>query len=238
MTAELKLIDVYLKYQVLDTRNRSLKQTVLKKMVGGNINQLDNNLTEISSLNGINLDLKKGTRLAVLGHNGSGKTTLLRCMGGIFAPTSGQVIRKGKFEVLIDPYAGLNHEATGRYNIYNIAYARGYSKKLIKTVEDQIIEFSELGPYIDLPIRTFSLGMVSRLTFSVISHLNAEVLLIDEGIGAGDQRFQQRAATQFKNYLDKTQILVLATHSIDLARMYCDEFIRLESGFIAERGTL
>lgn len=238
MTAELKLIDVYLKYQVLDAQNRSLKQTLLNKMVGGNINRVHDKVSEISSLNGINLDLKKGTRLAVLGHNGSGKTTLLRCMGGIFAPTSGQVIRKGQFEVLIDPYAGLNHEATGRHNIYNIAYARGYSKKLIETIEDKVIEFSEIGPYIDFPIRTFSLGMVSRLTFSVISHLNAEVLLIDEGIGAGDQQFQEKAAAQFKNFLDKTQILVLATHSIDLAKLYCNEFIKLERGFIVESGTL
>ena len=205
-------------------------------MVGGKIDFTSGSLTEILSLSNINLDIHTGNRLALLGHNGSGKTTLLRCMGGIYAPTAGEVIRKGKFEVLIDPYAGLNHEASGRQNIYNLAYARGYSKISIQEIEEKVIEFSELGDYIDMPIRAFSLGMISRLAFSVISHLNAEVLLIDEGIGAGDQNFQEKSARQFRNFIDKTQILVLATHSIDLAKMYCETFIRLENGVIVERG--
>ena len=236
MRAELILENVSLNYKLYDAENRSLKKTILKSMVGGRIDNSNKGFTEILSLSKINLNLRKGSRLALLGHNGAGKTTLLRCMGGIYAPTFGKIIRKGKFEVLIDPYAGINHEASGRHNIYNLAYARGYSKSFIQKIENRVIEFSELGEFIDMPIRSFSMGMISRLAFSVISHLEADVLLIDEGIGAGDKSFQEKSARQFRHFLDRTQILVLATHSIDLAKMYCDSYVCLENGKIVEKG--
>ena len=129
------------------------------------------------------------------------KTSLLRCMAGIYSPSVGELSTDGKTEVLIDPYSGLNHEASGRQNIYSLGHARGYQKDYIFQFEQEIIDFSELEEFIDLPIRTFSTGMVSRLAFSLITHLKPQIMLIDEAIGAGDSEFQKKAAEKFKTHL-------------------------------------
>ena len=223
------LNDVSLSYLTESAQTKSLKKELLNKLVGGRITKATNGNFAVTALSSINLKLESGCKLAVLGHNGSGKTSLLRCMAGIFPPSSGEVVRQGSCEVLIDPYAGLNHDASGRENIYNLGYARGHSKSTINPLEKKIIEFSELTDFIDMPVRSFSLGMVSRLSFSLIIHLDAQILLIDEGVGAGDESFQKKASEKFQKLVNQTEILVLATHSIDVAKMYCEKFIKLET---------
>ena len=236
--ARIDIKNMSLNYLVYHSLGRSLKSTILQSSVGGIIQRKGASATQITALQDIDISLETGSRLALLGHNGAGKTSLLRCMAGIYSPDAGELSTDGKTEVLIDPYSGLNHEATGRQNIYSLGYARGYLKDYISQFEQEIIDFSELGAFIDLPIRTFSAGMVSRLSFSLITHLKPEIMLIDEAIGAGDFEFQKKAADKFKTYLKNIDILVLSTHSIELARLYCKNYVRLEKGRIVEEGLL
>ena len=236
--AKLILSNVGLNYLVYHPKTRSIKSTILRTSIGGRLKHKGETISEITALNDINLDLRSGTRLALLGHNGSGKTSLLRCMAGIYSPSAGEITIEGKTEVLIDPYSGLNHETTGRQNIYSLGHSRGYDRNYISQFEDRIIQFSELGDFIDLPVRTFSMVMVSRLSISLLTHLNPEIMLIDEAIGAGDSEFQKKSAAKFKKYLETIDILVLSTHSIELAKLYCENYVKLEKGKIVERGSL
>ena len=235
--AEIVLSNVSLNYLVYHPRSRSIKSTILRNTIGGKLKHRGESFSEIAALENINLDLKKGTRLALLGHNGSGKTSLLRCMAGIYSPSSGFIRKNGKTEILIDPYTGLNHETTGRQNIYSLGHSRGYDRDYISKFENDVIRFSELGEFIDLPIRTFSMGMVSRLSFSLLVHLSPEIMLIDEAIGAGDADFQKKSAIKFKEHLASVDILVLSTHSLELAKLYCTNFVTLKKGKIVEHGS-
>ena len=236
--ARIDIKNMSLNYLVYHSAGRSLKSTILKSSIGGIIQHQGTSATQIIALQNINLDLESGSRLALLGHNGAGKTSLLRCIAGIYSPSDGELSTDGKTEVLIDPYSGLNHEATGRQNIYSLGYSRGYPKPYISQFEQKIIDFSELGEFIDLPVRTFSAGMLSRLSFSLITHLKPEIMLIDEAIGAGDSEFQKKAAAKFRAHLQNIDILVLSTHSIELAKLYCKNYVRLEKGRIVERGVI
>ena len=235
--ARIVLKDVSLDYLVFHSASRSIKSTILQSSIGGIIQHKGTSATKITALQNINLDLENGSRLALLGHNGAGKTSLLRCLAGIYSPTVGKLSTDGKTEILIDPYSGLNHETTGRQNIYSLGNSRGYSKHYISQFEQEIIDFSELGEFIDLPIRTFSAGMVSRLSFSLITHLQPEIMLNDEAIGAGDAEFQKKSAAKFRDYLKNIDILVLSTHSIELAKLYCKTYVKLEKGRIVEKGS-
>ena len=146
----------------------------------------------MNALQNINIKLNEGDKIGLVGHNGSGKTSMLRLMAGILEPTTGKVLRKGKISCLINPSAGLNPEATGLENIYLRSYLLGMKENEIKNKIDQIIEFADLGKFIDLPVRTYSSGMVSRLSYSISTAIETDILLVDEGIGAGDANFTKK----------------------------------------------
>ena len=188
-------------------------------------------------LKNINLDIKKGETVALIGVNGSGKSTLLKLMTKIIYPTKGKIITHGKLTSLLELGAGFHQDFTGRENIYFNAAIFGLSKKEIDARVDKIIEFSELGDAIDTPVRTYSSGMYMRLAFSVAINVDADILLIDEILAVGDQHFQDKCfekLNELKNNENKT--IVIVSHSLSSVKKLCNRAIWLYNGEIEMDG--
>ncbi|WP_257280023.1 ABC transporter ATP-binding protein [Endozoicomonas sp. ISHI1] len=227
----IKLDNVSVRFPIYDAKQRSFKQTILNAATGGTI--LDSGkLTEVEALRNITLDIKEGDRVALLGHNGSGKTTLLRVMAGVYTPTSGAISVKGKVTSLLDSMLGMDGEATGIENIYLRGLFLGLKPKKIRSLTDDIIDFSELGNFISMPVRTYSSGMVLRLAFAISMSVQPEILIMDEWISVGDENFKNKADSRLASYVNNAGILVLATHNTYFAKTLCSSVIQLNHGNI------
>ncbi|MGM9889461.1 MAG: ABC transporter ATP-binding protein [Floccifex porci] len=181
-------------------------------------------------LNNINLNIKKGETVALIGVNGSGKSTLLKLMTKIIYPTKGTIETDGKLTSLLELGAGFHPDFTGRENIYFNASIFGLTRKEIDARIDDIIEFSELGEFIDNPIRTYSSGMYMRLAFSVAINVDAEILLIDEILAVGDQHFQEKCYNKLKELRDSNKTIVIVTHSLEIVKDLCTRVIWIYKG--------
>lgn len=181
-------------------------------------------------LNDINLNIKKGETVALIGVNGSGKSTLLKLMTKIIYPTKGTIETDGKLTSLLELGAGFHPDFTGRENIYFNASIFGLTKKEIDARIDDIIEFSELGEFIDNPIRTYSSGMYMRLAFSVAINVDAEILLIDEILAVGDQHFQEKCYNKLRELRDSNKTIVIVTHSLEIVKDLCTRVIWIYKG--------
>jgi len=181
-------------------------------------------------LKDISLEIKPGETVGLIGVNGSGKSTLLKLMTKILYPTSGKIITHGKLTSLLELGAGFHPDFTGRENIYFNASIFGLSKKEIDARLDDIIEFSELGEFIDSPVRTYSSGMYMRLAFSVAINVDAEILLIDEILAVGDQHFQEKCLEKLKELKNSDKTIVIVSHSISSIKQLCDRAIWLYEG--------
>lgn len=181
-------------------------------------------------LKNINLDIKKGETVALIGTNGSGKSTLLKLMTKIIYPTKGSLITNGKLTSLLELGAGFHPDFTGRENIYFNASIFGLTKEEIERRVDEIIEFSELGEFIDSPVRTYSSGMYMRLAFSVAINVDADILLIDEILAVGDQHFQDKCFAKLKELKESDKTIVIVTHSLDQVRKLCTRAIWIYNG--------
>jgi lipopolysaccharide transport system ATP-binding protein len=200
-----------------------MKNTFLK-----NITKDKAHISSVTALNNISLNLKDGDRLGVMGPNGSGKSTLLRALAGIYAPTSGSIEVKGSIASLIDISLGMDMEATGYENIHMRGIMMGLKLKQIKAIEEEIAEFTELGTFLEMPIRTYSTGMHMRLGFAVSTAISADIILMDEWLSVGDSDFLVKAEKRLQNYIQKSSILVIASHSEDLIAKLTNQLIRLE----------
>jgi lipopolysaccharide transport system ATP-binding protein len=192
----------------------------------------------IEALKDLDLKIVSGDRLGIVGHNGSGKSTLLRLLSGIYDPSEGAIQRSGSISSLVDISLGINGENTGRENIFLRGKLMGLSKKEIDDKIEEIIDFSELGDYINLPVRIYSSGMLLRLAFSVSTSITADILIMDEWLSVGDGAFADRATKRLKNLVDESEILVLASHTRDLVEKTCNRLVWLEHGRIKEVGTV
>lgn len=181
-------------------------------------------------LKNINLNIKKGETVALIGTNGSGKSTLLKLMTKIIYPTKGSLITNGKLTSLLELGAGFHPDFTGRENIYFNASIFGLTKEEIERRVDEIIEFSELGEFIDSPVRTYSSGMYMRLAFSVAINVDADILLIDEILAVGDQHFQDKCFAKLKELKESDKTIVIVTHSLDQVRKLCTRAIWIYNG--------
>ncbi len=181
-------------------------------------------------LRNINLNIKKGETVALIGTNGSGKSTLLKLMTKIIYPTKGSLITNGKLTSLLELGAGFHPDFTGRENIYFNASIFGLTKEEIERRVDEIIEFSELGDFIDSPVRTYSSGMYMRLAFSVAINVDADILLIDEILAVGDQHFQDKCFAKLKELKESDKTIVIVTHSLDQVRKLCTRAIWIYNG--------
>ena len=187
-------------------------------------------------LKGINLNIKKGEAVALIGVNGSGKSTLLKLMTKIIYPNKGKIITRGKLTSLLELGAGFHADFSGRENIYFNASIFGLTKKEIDDRLEQIIEFSELRDYIDNPVRTYSSGMFMRLAFAVAINVDADILLVDEILSVGDQHFQAKCINKMKELKKEGKTMVFVTHSLGSAQELCDRSIWLSNGIIKMDG--
>lgn len=209
----IKLQNVSVQFPIYSFHSRSLKNSLVGKITGGEIGRNVSNQVSVTALRDLSLNLKSGDRLGVMGPNGAGKSTLLRVIAGIYAPTSGSIEVKGRIASLIDISLGMELEASGFENIRMRGVMMGLSLKQIKSLEEEIAEFTELGPYLNMPIRSYSTGMHMRLGFAVSTAVPADILLMDEWLSVGDEAFKVKAEKRLEDYVNKSSILVLASHS-------------------------
>jgi ABC-type polysaccharide/polyol phosphate transport system ATPase subunit len=190
-------------------------------------------ITTIAALSGIDLDVPEGSRLGLIGANGAGKSTLLSVMAGLLPPTTGSVEVHGRVLALLGgASAGLDQEANGRENIVSMGVQLGETPAAMRTRTDDIVEFSGLGRRIDHPVYSYSTGMQTRLRFSILTSLQPDVLLIDEGIATADAEFNHRASARLEQFMSAAGILVLASHGDDLLRQHCDKAVWLDRGTV------
>ena len=196
-----------------------------------------NNKADVITVD-INLNIKKGETVALIGTNGSGKSTLLKLMTKIIYPTEGEVKTNGKLTSLLELGAGFHDDFTGRENIYFNAAIFGLSKKEIDEKIDDIIAFSELGNFIDNPVRTYSSGMYMRLAFSVAINVEADILLIDEILAVGDQHFQDKCFAKLEELKNSDKTIVIVSHSLDSVRKLCNRGIWIKDGRVQLDGKI
>ncbi|RWP97591.1 ABC transporter ATP-binding protein, partial [Mesorhizobium sp.] len=182
----------------------------------------------VTALEGVSFSLEAGDRLGLVGANGAGKTTLLKVLYGIYEPTNGTVAIDGRVDALFNIALGFRTEATGRRNIELRGLINGWTPDEIRARMDDIIEFSELGDFIDLPFKSYSQGMAARLAFSIATSFEPEILLMDEWIGAGDPKFQDKARRRMNEMAEKAGIIVLASHNHALLQKTCNKILELE----------
>ncbi len=233
----LRLHDVTLDYPVLSPSTRKLTQQLFRIATGGQLDQSESGRVTVRALTGITASLEVGERVGLVGHNGSGKSTLLRVLGGIYQPTMGTISRAGVVGSLLDISLGMSPDATGRENIYLRGALQGLTRREITALVPGIIEFSELGDFIELPMRTYSSGMLLRLAFTIATVLSPEILLMDEWLAVGDESFQAKAEERLHEVVSKTSILVIASHSANLIRNQCTRVLYLDHGRLVADGT-
>lgn len=235
---EIKLEHANVEFSIYNARTRSLRSNLMKR-VGGHIGtSTKDDRVVIHALRDLNLHLKAGTRLALVGHNGAGKSTLLHLLGRVYEPSSGTALIKGKLSSLLDLSMGMDPEQTGRDNIILRAVFLGMTIAEAKALVPEIAEFSELGPYLDLPMRTYSSGMAMRLGFGVSTAVQPDIILMDEMISVGDVGFAQKARARLEKIMNNAGILIIASHSSSTLRKYCDRAIWLKEGRIIADGPL
>ena len=222
-------------FPIYDSNSRSLKKRLLGSATGGQI-RADTGPTVVRALDNVSLHLRHGDRVGLIGHNGAGKTTLLRAMAGIYEPEEGRVAIDGHVAPLFDIALGMDPESTGRENITLRGLYLGMSPVEIGQKLDEIAEFTELGSFLDLPMRTYSAGMRIRLAFAIVTSIKPDILLLDEGIGAGDAAFLAKAQERLTEFLGSAGIVVLASHSDHLVKSLCTRCVLLNHGKVISQG--
>lgn len=236
--AEITLRNVSLEYPIIDTE-RSFRKALFSHAVGGIIGQNRNEKKpHIRALNNINLDIRKGDRLGLVGHNGAGKTTLIKLLGGVLEPTEGEMSITGSTATLVTQGLGVDAEDTGYENIKLCGLYLGMSPKEIAEKTKEIADFTELGDFLHLPVKTYSTGMIVRLSFAITTAISPEIMIMDEGIGAGDARFAKKAQERFDQMVGASKIIVLASHSPSLIAQMCNKAALMAHGEIVEMGTV
>jgi lipopolysaccharide transport system ATP-binding protein len=225
--------DLTLRFPVYGVDAKSLKKHLARVTVGGRLASHAGS-TEVTALSKVNLELKAGDRLGLIGHNGSGKTTLLRALSGAYEPDDGQIEVEGRIAALLDLSLGIDPSATGFDNIRLRGRIAGLSAREIESRMDEIGEFTGLGPFLAMPVKTYSAGMQARLAFAAATAVEADVLLMDEWIAVGDSDFRELAHKRLLKLVERAGILVLASHDLDLLRLYCNKVMRLEGGVASE----
>ncbi|MBF0527706.1 MAG: ABC transporter ATP-binding protein [Deltaproteobacteria bacterium] len=234
--AYIKFNDVCVDFPIYNASARSLKKRLIQVATGGQLGSDDQGRVVVRALDGLNLNFKDGDRVGLIGHNGAGKSTLLRLLGGVYEPSSGNAHIEGKIGSLIDISIGIDPEATGRDNIYLRGALLGMTRSELNRQIAYITEFSELGDFVDMPLRTYSSGMYFRLAFAISTVLRPEILLMDEWLSVGDEGFKYKAETRMRDLIQSTNILVIASHSRELILSLCNRVIWLEHGKIKMDG--
>ena len=228
------LVDVHglsIRFPVYGADSRSMKKHFARLAVGGRLGvHGGGGVTVVQALTDVSFSLRPGDRLALVGGNGAGKTTLLRALAGVYAPDDGQVAVEGRVASLLDLSLGIDPSATGYENIRLRGLVAGLTRRQIAEKEEAISEFSGLGAFLALPVKTYSAGMMARLAFAAATSVDADVLLMDEWIAVGDAGFTAQAQARLTGLVERSHILVLATHNPTLVRQLCNKFVHMEHG--------
>jgi ABC-type polysaccharide/polyol phosphate transport system ATPase subunit len=222
--------DASMRYRVHKSRRRSLREAVFRSLLRRD------EVIDIWALKEVSFDLERGGSLGIIGDNGAGKSTLCLLLSQIMAPTSGSVEVSGRVSALLTLGAGFQPDLTGLDNIFLNGIYLGFSKDEIQEKFDEIVGFSELGEFIDLPVRTYSSGMRARLAFSIAASIKPEILIIDELMGVGDRQFQQKSTARMKELIGESKALVVVSHAMGTVRELCSQTIWLDKGQIVASG--
>ncbi|MCK7642561.1 ABC transporter ATP-binding protein [Corynebacterium sp. CCM 8835] len=231
-------IDTYnacVDFPIFDAKSRSMKKAFLGA-AGGAIGRNSDNVVVVEALKDINLHLREGDRVGLVGHNGAGKSTLLRLLSGIYEPTRGSAHIRGRVAPVFDLGVGMDPEISGYENIIIRGLFLGQTRKQMKDKMEEIADFSELGEYLAMPLRTYSTGMRIRLALGVVTSIEPEILLLDEGIGAVDAAFMAKARARLEELVARSGILVFASHSNDFLAQLCDTALWVDHGQIRQAG--
>jgi lipopolysaccharide transport system ATP-binding protein len=229
--ASLQLVDVSVEFPIYGADAASLKKTLVSAATGGRIGR-DAGVTVVQALRDVSLDLGDGDRLGVVGHNGAGKSTLLQTLAGVYPPSRGRSLCQGTINSLVNPTLGIQPEATGYENITLRGLFLGLDRRTIRKMTPGIAEFSGLGDYLAVPVRTYSTGMLLRLAFAITTSVPADILLMDEWLSVGDAEFRHQAESRIRDLVARSGILVLASQSRDLIARECNRVVELAHGAV------
>lgn len=236
--AFIRLDNVSVAFPVYHGGSRSLKKQILFHGSAGRIGRDANQRIVIQALQDVSLALKTGGRLALVGPNGAGKTTLLRVMAGIYEPTGGTIATRGRISPMFDNSFGIDGDLSGHDNIRLRGLLLGMSPAEIEEKLPEIAEFTELGDYLEIPVRTYSSGMMLRLSFAVATCFQPEILLMDEWMLAGDAHFMAKAEARIRRFVEDASLIVLSSHDLDICRQWCSSALWLEGGVVRELGPI
>lgn len=232
MNSEIILKNVGLEFKLYHNKSSSIKELFSNVFVSSKKSTSDNFI----ALNDLNLRIGHGERVGIIGHNGAGKSSLLKVLCKIYTPTSGNIHIKGMIAPLLEIGAGFNPELSGRENIYLNGTILGYSIKKIKEIESDIIEFSELSQFIDMPVKYYSTGMYMKLAFSIATAVKPDILILDELFAGGDADFISKAQERMKSMIEDSNIMVFVSHQMELLMELCNRVIWLDHGRIIADG--
>ena len=233
--AAVALKNVSVQIPIYDVGGSSLRKVILSKTVGGRFEQSGSHLV-VDALKDVSFEAHDGDRIALVGNNGSGKSTLLRVLSDVYPATAGTVQVVGEVSPMFDATLGMSMDATGMENIWICGRLWGLSQTQIKDSLDDISEFTELGDYLNVPVRTYSTGMMLRLAFAIATVRDPEILLLDEVVGVGDSAFFEKAFRRLQGIIRRSQILFLASHIDDILRKVCNKAIWLDHGKLVQYG--
>ena len=216
------------KYKMFDRKKDRLIETIFPKV---------ERHKSFTAMNNLNLTVKKGEVLGILGRNGAGKSTLLKMITGVVVPTSGTLSIKGKISSLLELGTAFNSELTGEENIYQHGQVMGLSKEEIEATKNDVIEFADIGEHLYQPVKTYSSGMFARLAFACAINVNPDILIVDEILSVGDIEFQKKCMDKFKEFKDSGKTILYVSHGLDTIQSYCERAIWLEKGKIKEIGS-
>ncbi len=222
--------DVSITYRTSFEKRPTLKDAVVRLGRG------QKSVREVQAVKNVSFDVPQGTVLGIVGSNGAGKSTLVRAIAGILPPTSGRIEVRGKVSTLLALGVGFNGAMSGQENVMLGGLAAGYSREEIAAKYEEIAEFAELGDFMEMPMKTYSSGMFSRLAFAVAVHMEPDILLVDEALSAGDAKFKEKAAAKMKSLVEEARTMFLVSHALQSITDLCNDAIWLNKGTMMMRG--
>jgi len=228
----IKVENVGMEFNLSQEKTDNLKEYVIKLIKRELMYQ------SFWALQNISFEVEKGDKVGILGLNGAGKSTLLKLISGVMKPTEGTITLKGMISPLLELGAGFDHNYTGRENIYLNGAMLGYPKEFIESKFDEIVEFAEIGDFIDVPLKNYSSGMIARLGFSIATVVEPKILILDEVLSVGDAKFREKSEQRMKSLLNKDVTVLFVSHSLDQVRNLCNKALWLEKGKLVMQGSV
>jgi ABC-type polysaccharide/polyol phosphate transport system ATPase subunit len=225
--------NVSLQYPVYDARHLSLRTKLVSIATGGLLKKVGS-APIVEALKDVSVDIQQGDSIGLTGHNGAGKSTFLRVVAGIYKPTSGSVSVSGSIASVFDLGAGFDPELDGKQNIINLCLLRGHTIDEANEIIADVVDFSELGDFINLPVQTYSSGMMLRLMFSIATARMPDIFLLDEMFSTGDSEFQKKSSQRVHEIIENAKIFIFASHDMSLVKKYCNRIFSIEHGRVSE----